>query len=148
MGHYKSVDSVTVPILRSLLLVRTVQAVKLCPHHLLETTGQFIDARFSSINSSAIRSCTLDGQPMTIQVWSSILQCTNNGSIQHGSHILTDIAANVLDSSPLLFDYIVYDPNEKLTDADIVYSGEDSGSNSGGQLVFLGDTLDFTFIGK
>lgn len=54
-----------------------------------------------------------------------------------------------------LFDYLIYDPGEEnglVADVDVGYSGYNPAiktqSKSNGSLVFVGDTLDFTFVGK
>lgn len=115
------------------------------------TTGGGLVANFLSTNISAIRSCTLDGQPLAIQQLGPTTQCTNNNTIQNGSHIFVVTA---IPNQLLLFDYISYDPIEEnisLTNVDVMYGFADPSINlptDTGASVFPGDSLDFTFVGE
>lgn len=161
MGHTNYINNIpqSMALLLSILLVRTAQVVEYkCPYCPL-TIGGNIHANFLNTDSSAISSCTLDGQPMSIEqdVDVSVMFCTSNNTVPHGSHIFM-VTVNTGLAQLCSFDYISYepgDPNIPLTDVDVMYNSEDSSikietNSSGlpGALNDPGDSLDFTFVGE
>lgn len=134
-------------ILHLLLLVRASRVVRWrCPYHPWKITGLAVVAAFVS-NISAMGSCTLDGQPMGVELVRNRLLCTSNYTIKHGGHQL--IVTPNLVGLPLLFDFLKYDRGEPdpVADADVIYEDPSIESTSK-VLEFSGDSLDLTFVGE
>lgn len=116
--------------------------------------GVHVVAYFSSNETGAIASCTLDGQAITIEVTGSppAVQCFNKQIIQYGSHELMVTTTPNFPRS-LSFDYLAYVPNAgniSATDLDVGYGNQNPSIQTSGSSVLNnpGNSLDFTFIGE
>lgn len=111
-------------------------------------------AFFASDAPDAISSCTLDGQPIAIELIGlpPAVQCFTKQTIQYGTHNFV-VTATPGFPKPLAFDYIAYVPNEgnvSVTGLDVGYGNQDPLIQMPGGIGLnsTGDTVDFTFIGE